>query len=53
MKYQEALDIIGLCSSCGEHTSLADSCCGASVLHEGGYLSPDDIEDHPDDADEE
>jgi hypothetical protein len=29
----------GLCTKCGEHTSIIESCCGASVFSEGHYYT--------------
>lgn len=38
-------DAIGICTRCGEYTSLIDSCCGAAIHFEGGFVRPDEIED--------
>lgn len=43
--YAEAEKLIGICTECGEHTSLADACCGAPVYCEGGFLDPNDVEE--------
>jgi len=41
--------MVGMCTSCGEHTGVLDSCCGASVFVEGGYVNPLDAEQEVED----
>lgn len=41
---------IGLCTACGEWTSVKEPCCGAGVWFEGGI---EHWEDYQEDSDEE
>lgn len=45
MTQQEAEEIEGICTRCGEHTTLAISCCGAGVECEGHVYHIEDIEE--------
>lgn len=38
-------EIIGVCKSCKEWTSLDNSCCGAPIWFEGGWISPEEEDD--------
>lgn len=32
----------GICSKCGEHTTVHEACCGHSVIVEGSTIDPGD-----------
>jgi hypothetical protein len=36
---------IGVCTECGEWTTLHESCCGAPIYIEGLTVNPDDEEE--------
>lgn len=44
MTKEQAKEIIGICTKCGEHTPLWESCCMRPIFFEGGYLDPESVE---------
>lgn len=39
---RNAKDLLGVCSSCKEWTTVHEACCGSPVYVEGGSYDPDD-----------
>jgi len=37
-----AQNLAGICSSCHEHTTVFEACCGTTVYVEGREIDPDD-----------
>lgn len=50
MTREEAENICGICVKCGEHTTVAESCCGAGISAEGHIYHEEDIEDEGEDT---
>jgi hypothetical protein len=44
-KRKDYVDKIGICSNCGEMTSVLEPCCDAPILFEGSQISIDEFED--------